>query len=260
LDAHAQVFSLEGKLLWEKRVGVNAAANTYGDLFTVPDIDDLTPVYFLRLLLREGADNIVSRNFYWLSTAPAADFRDLAKLPIVRLKIAHTTESKGPEVITRVTLRNPTDQIAFFVHAAVMDGTTGEEVLPVRWDDNYFSLIPGESREVCARHLSEDWQGVSPVIDVGGWNVLSPFECSALRLSRTEVKVGEMFGVTAQINNTGLDGSVVQLLVDGKPLRSKRIWARGRRPREVSFQLWLNVVGNHSLEINGKNVVISVIG
>jgi hypothetical protein len=103
-------------------------------------------------------------------------------------------------------------------------------------------------------------KGVTRLIDVGGWNVLSPFESSGLRVSRTEVKPGQLFDVTAQINNTGLDGSIVQLLVDGKSRVSKRIWARGRQSRQVTFQLWLDSAGTHPLQIGGQKASVSVVG
>jgi hypothetical protein len=157
-------------------------------------------------------------------------------------------------------LRNSTEQIAFFVHAAIVRGEHGEEVLPVRWDDNYFSLVPGETREVSATYAVEDLQGAAPVAEVGGWNVLSSFEASGLRVSRTEVNPGELFDVTAQINTTGLDGSIVQLLVDGKSLLSKRLWARGRQSRQVTFQLSLDSVGTHTLQIGGSKASVSVVG
>ena len=41
----------------------------------------------------------------------------------------------------------------------------GEEILPVLWQDNYFPLLPGESRQVtatCAKGATE--------VAVGGWN------------------------------------------------------------------------------------------
>jgi exo-1,4-beta-D-glucosaminidase len=259
LEAHAQVYGLDGKLLWEKRAAVKAAANTYSDLFTVPPIDNLPPVYFLRLLLSEGTGKVVSRNFYWLSSAVEADCRELANLPAVPLEISPSTEKKGQEAITRVTLRNATDRIAFFIHIAILHPETGEEILPVRWDDNYFSLVPGETRTVSATYTDVDLKGAAPVIDVDGWNVLSSFECSGLRVSKSEVKPGELFHLNANINNTSLDGSLVQLLVDDHPVASKRIWARAGQPREVGFQLWLDMAGTHALRIGDHRASVSVV-
>ncbi len=49
-----------------------------------------------------------------------------------------------------VHLSNPTDALAFFVELRVVDAD-GSSILPVLWDDNYVSILPGESRELTAR-------------------------------------------------------------------------------------------------------------
>jgi hypothetical protein len=46
-----------------------------------------------------------------------------------------------------------------------------KEVLPVLWQDNYFSLLPGEKREVTATNRAKDLSGTAPVVAVYGWNV-----------------------------------------------------------------------------------------
>jgi hypothetical protein len=119
--------------------------------------------------------------------------------------------------------------------------------------------VPGESRTVSATYADVDLEGATPVIDVGGWNVLSPFETSGLRVSHAVVKPGELFHVTANIHKTGLDGSLVQLLVDGRPVSWKRLWARGRQAREVDFQLWLDTAGTHSVQLGDQHAAVSVV-
>ena len=32
----------------------------------------------------------------------------------------------------------------------------GEEILPVLWEDNYFALLPGQSRQVTATYQAKD--------------------------------------------------------------------------------------------------------
>ena len=39
------------------------------------------------------------------------------------------------------------------------------------WEDNYFSLLPGENRELTATYAHNQLQGTSPVVEVQGWNV-----------------------------------------------------------------------------------------
>jgi exo-1,4-beta-D-glucosaminidase len=43
--------------------------------------------------------------------------------------------------------------------------------VPVLWDDNYISLVPGESRVVKARFSDQALNGEKPVFRYKGWNV-----------------------------------------------------------------------------------------
>jgi exo-1,4-beta-D-glucosaminidase len=79
-----------------------------------------------------------------------------------------------------VTLRNPSRTLAFGIRLKVNRTTSGrvgrhvlrdDEVLPVLWQDNYFSLLPGESRQVTALYKTGDLGRSSPAVEVEGWNV-----------------------------------------------------------------------------------------
>jgi exo-1,4-beta-D-glucosaminidase len=68
-----------------------------------------------------------------------------------------------------VQMSNPSDALAFFVELRIVD-SDGNSILPVLWDDNYVSILPGESRKLTARTpTAEVGTGASLVID--GWNV-----------------------------------------------------------------------------------------
>jgi len=70
-----------------------------------------------------------------------------------------------------VTLENPNKSLAFFVRLKVDRGTRGEEILPVVWNDNYISLLPGEKRELKAIYRAVDLGSAKPEVEVSGWNV-----------------------------------------------------------------------------------------
>ena len=71
---------------------------------------------------------------------------------------------------TKVTVTNGGKSIAFAVHVKVKKGAEGDEVLPVLWEDNYFSLLPGESRQVTAAYNVRDLGRARPVMEVESWN------------------------------------------------------------------------------------------
>jgi exo-1,4-beta-D-glucosaminidase len=43
----------------------------------------------------------------------------------------------------------------------------------VIWRDNYFSLLPGEKRELSASYAAVSLRGDEPVVELNGWNVMS---------------------------------------------------------------------------------------
>jgi exo-1,4-beta-D-glucosaminidase len=71
----------------------------------------------------------------------------------------------------RVTVRNPTANIAFMVHLRITRGKSGEDLTPIFWSDNYFSLLPGEQKEVTAAYDPADLEGTSALLVMDGYNV-----------------------------------------------------------------------------------------
>lgn len=166
---------------------VDVLADGVSKVLTLPEIADLSPTYFLSLQIRDASGNIVGRNFYWLSIKPEtvdwtksnwyttptlsyADFTALGQLPKVELKVSSHSEKKGDSEITHVTLENPTKSLAFFIRLKVDKGKGGDEVLPVLWEDNYISLLPGEKREISANYRASDLGSSTPYVEVKGWN------------------------------------------------------------------------------------------
>jgi exo-1,4-beta-D-glucosaminidase len=69
-----------------------------------------------------------------------------------------------------VTLENPTKALAFFVRLKVNKRVRGEEILPVIWEDNYVTLLPGEKRELTATYRTSALGSTQPQVEVSGWN------------------------------------------------------------------------------------------
>jgi exo-1,4-beta-D-glucosaminidase len=70
-------------------------------------------------------------------------------------------------------LENPSRNLAFFVRLKVNKGKGGEEVLPVIWEDNYVSLMPGEKREITATYSARELGTAKADVEVSGWNVVA---------------------------------------------------------------------------------------
>ena len=46
-----------------------------------------------------------------------------------------------------------------------------EDIVPIFWDDNYFSLLPGEERSLSATFDSSDYDRKDAVLQVNGFNI-----------------------------------------------------------------------------------------
>jgi exo-1,4-beta-D-glucosaminidase len=188
LKLTARVFNLDGTEKSSKDATLDAAADSTAKVFELPQIDGLSPAYFLDLRVTDASGKLVGSNFYWLSTKPEtldwaksnwyttptasyADYTSLAQLPKTKLNVSSRTQREGAESITHVTLENPSKNVAFFVRLKVNKGKGGEEILPVMWQDNYVSLLPGEKRDITATYRTSELGTAKAEVEISGWNV-----------------------------------------------------------------------------------------
>jgi len=197
MKATAEVYNLDMVQVHSDDAWLDVAPDGSHAVFTLPEIQGLTSTYFLVLRLEDGLGSHADTNFYWLSTRPDvlawnltswfytpirayADFTGLRDLPPATLDLSAWMEEQGDEHTVRVTVENPGANLAFFLHLKVLRGPSGGEVLPILWNDNDLSLLPGERREISATCRTADLHGADPVVEIHGWNV-APFSRKAVR-------------------------------------------------------------------------------
>ena len=185
----AKLYNLDAKEKGSRDATLDLAPDSSTKAFDLPKVTDLTKTYFLRLQLLDAEGKLVSDNFYWLSTkpdvldwkhkkdtvyTPQAEFGDLTglnSLPPAKVAVGQVTGESGRGNWMTVTVENQSDGIAFMVHARITRGAGGEDVTPIFWSDNYFSLLPGEKRTVTGRYDATSLQGKEPVVIVDGYNI-----------------------------------------------------------------------------------------
>jgi hypothetical protein len=258
LKVRARVLDPATRVLWEKQATIDLAADTYQDVFEVPILASLPPVYFMRLDLTDASGKRVSDNLYWLPAQNGASMRALHELPPVKLTGECKVTNRGREKVARVSVRNPTERLAFFVELALTQGRGGDEILPVLWEDNYFSLLPGESREITARFALADAGTARPTLEIGGWNVETEFECLAVEVAPTPLKAGESCRVSATVEKTFLDGSRVFVRWDGEPVVSSVAFARKGKTETLTLPLKAERAGPHQLSVGKRQIEIQV--
>lgn len=204
LKMTVQVFDLNLAVKFSKVLKLDLSPDSNSPAFVIPQIQGLSDTYFLRLSLEDSSGQTLSSNFYWLSTkddvldwqkstwyytptSSYADMTQLQKLQPAKLVLSSRATRKGGDQIAHVRVSNPGRSIAFFIHLQIKQGPSERDVLPVIWQDNYFSLLPGESREVTATYRITDSGKTGALLAVDGWNV-SPVTTRVGAVAKSSVK------------------------------------------------------------------------
>jgi len=190
LTVTAKVFNFDLTEKYTRSATVNVESDGKVNAFTIDWPKGLSKSHFLLLTLDDAAGKRITDNFYWLSTVPdvpgkmtkdwsnysvkpnsIADHTDLNTLPPIKLNASAVFSQDDDETVAQVTIENPGAHLAFQVRLAVLKGDAGHEVTPIFWDENLFSLFPGEKRAISARFYTSDLEGAPPVLNITGWNI-----------------------------------------------------------------------------------------
>jgi exo-1,4-beta-D-glucosaminidase len=189
LKVTAELFNIDGKEVASRDANLDIAADSAAKAFDLPKPENLSTTYFLKLYLHDPSGKLISDNFYWLSTkldtlawahrkdtvyTPQKDFADLTglnSLPLIKLDLTSSAHQEGKKGLVAVRVNNPNASVAFQVNLRITKGKGGDDLVPIFWDDNYFSLLPGEEKAVTATYDSADAEGKVPVLELDGYNV-----------------------------------------------------------------------------------------
>ena len=157
--------TVEGRVLdmWGNEISASSKVIDSREDSTVPVFGLPAPdedVYFYSLSLIDG-DTPVSTNFYVLGREED-NFKALHKLG--KTTVASQTEDLGGGRVS-VTVTNTGDVPAMMVRLMATDGPEGDRLLPVIYSDNYFHLMPGESRTLTVESRK------TPYIRISGFNL-----------------------------------------------------------------------------------------
>lgn len=165
LTATVQLLDFDLNIRFEKSEDFTIGEDRYLELFQVPDVEKLTPVYFVKLVLKDSQGKIVSDNFYWFSSSKnKTDMIQLANMQAAEPEIKGDIISEGNEIVFNVLLKNPTGRLSFFNRLMITGGVGGEEIWPTYWTDNFITLLPGEEKRVTARVAKKDLKGRDPIL------------------------------------------------------------------------------------------------
>lgn len=171
LKARVQVLNMDATVAWEKEVTVDSREDTTEKCIKLEFPDGLSQVHFIKLVLEENG-KAVSENFYHRSKVEN-NYQALKQLPKVSLR-AQTQYDKGDdgEWKAEVTVENRSDAPALMVRLNIVGDKDGKQFLPIFYSDNYFALLPGETKVVRVHWKDVDTRGNAPLLKVSGYNVV----------------------------------------------------------------------------------------
>lgn len=177
----AEVYDLNSKKVWNKSQTIDIPEDgVVNDVFKIDFPQNITQVHFIKLRLYNEKGKEVGNTFYWRSndkyegsktlTGPTSSgFEDLSKLKQVQLKTKHKLSKNEDWQVMEMEVRNPSSTVAFFVQLQYLD-ENGKPVRPSFYTDNFFSLLPGESKKVTIETAIKNLPANGKFV-VKGWNV-----------------------------------------------------------------------------------------
>ncbi len=107
----------------------------------------LSDVNFIHLELSDNAGNLVSDNFYWRNMNQY-NYQALNTLPLADVSVAETQKREHGKCHISCVVTNHSSTVAFGNRLNVINKETEKRILPVFMNDNYFTLMPNESKHI----------------------------------------------------------------------------------------------------------------
>jgi exo-1,4-beta-D-glucosaminidase len=174
LKASAKLYNMKMDEIYSAVTPVEIKSDESRKVMFLQKPSDAGDITFLKLVLSDNGGKEISSNFYWLSSKgdENADFTSLSKLPQVELQFSvSSVRQENGKYSALVEIENPTASLAFSVNPKVIKKDSKDLVLPVFWEDNYFSLLPKEKRIVKVEFAAENLDGGTPILALAGWNI-----------------------------------------------------------------------------------------
>jgi hypothetical protein len=175
LRAEAYVYNLDGSLHLRKSSALDCPANNAQQCFNLfagddPKSPQVSDVYFIRLELKDAAGATLSNNFYW-NAKEVWKYKDLASMNKAEVSGNVKRALQGETCKFKVDLANTNKAVALMVRVKMMDSAAELLVAPVIYTENYFSLVPGESRQITIECRADKIAGKEVKVMIEGWNV-----------------------------------------------------------------------------------------
>ncbi|MDR1157656.1 MAG: discoidin domain-containing protein [Oscillospiraceae bacterium] len=153
------------------------APGAYGvrlDTITAKMADSPTDMVFIKLVLKDGEGNVLGENIYWHNKTTYLANQALTTLADVDLTATASQRSvlANGNVAYTLTIQNETAVPAVQTRIRTISEVTGEDVLPAFYSDNYFTLMPGDTKVITVEFSPKYLEGGDKRFELSGWNTV----------------------------------------------------------------------------------------
>lgn len=170
LAVKALVMNMDGSVKWSMEKLVDSNEDSTLKCFAVEFPEDLSDVHFIKLYLDKDGMTL-SDNFY-INGKEYGNHQAMRGMAKADVKTGVAVKKGRDGVWTgNVTLENRSSVPAVMIRLNVVGKKDGEQILPMFYGDNYFSLMPGEKKTVSLRWYDADSRGNRPEVKITGYNL-----------------------------------------------------------------------------------------
>jgi exo-1,4-beta-D-glucosaminidase len=167
LHVRVRVYDLDGNVRDDRSLNdISVCFNSINHVMLLSKYPESSPVFFIRCQLFDKNGKLIVENNYWksqkdddvgplkndyytsLQQGKWADLTALTTMPPVVIKMEAKQEKIGTKSHVTIRLQNPTKHIAFFERVTITTERDGNEILPIKYDDNYITIYPEENIEI----------------------------------------------------------------------------------------------------------------
>lgn len=176
----AEIYDINAQKIAVKELAIDIPADgLVKDALKLDFPASISAVHFIKLILKDQNGKIISDSFYWRSTGkyegawtmtgPAVSgFQQINDLKKVDLDVSIMKKTKSA---LQLKVSNPSASLAFFTQVKLQDAA-GKSIRPAFYSDNFFNLLPGESKivDIDLTLVSQSSAEIKLLVD--GFNVL----------------------------------------------------------------------------------------
>lgn len=178
----AEIYNMDGSLVHTESADIDFDKSSVKDSFNLftgraalRANNRLSSVYFIRLKLTDEKGNLLSENNYWRGKKNQ-DYTDLKNLGDAKYSVSDVQKTvEDDTTFITFTVKNDSSNLAFGTRVKMIrdnaEAGTDNRILPTYYSDNYFYLLPGESKTVTVEFDNEYLYGGNAQISLSGLNV-----------------------------------------------------------------------------------------